>query len=134
GSRHNSRRSAVEAARAFRRSDAHAAEKWMQRNLDAGREFCDHALFIERNDFYSRVRKIVGKIPAARAERVVRVRNRKFYTENSYFEHVADFRAFDVDRASQNVPARPLVLHLIGDVAERLIDLLELHDGIFQPL
>src|SRR5207245_7417899 len=48
---HNPRRSAVEAARAFGRRVAHAAEKGMQRNLDARREFCHHTLFVEWNDF-----------------------------------------------------------------------------------
>src|ERR1700747_2852070 len=49
---HNPRWSAVEAARTFRRRVAHAAAKGVQRHLDTRREFRDHALFIQWNDFY----------------------------------------------------------------------------------
>ncbi len=121
---HNPWRSAVEAARVLGRSVAHAAEKGMQRNLDARREFCHHALLIERNNFYFRVRIIVGQIAAAGAEGVVRVRNRKFYGQNFHFQHIANFRAFNVNRPRQNVPAGTFVLHLVGNVAQRLLDLI----------
>src|SRR5437868_6599140 len=53
---HNPRRSAVEAARAFWWRIAHAAEKRMQRNFDAWSKLCDHALRIQRNNFYFRIR------------------------------------------------------------------------------
>ncbi len=132
--RHNPRRSAVEAARALGRCVAHAAEKGMQRNLDARSEFRHHALFIQRNDFHFRVRIIVGQIATAGAKAVVGVRNGKFYGENFYFEDVAGFRAFDVNRPRENVPAGPFVLHLIGDVAQRLLNLIGRQPRIFEPL
>src|SRR5580704_6648986 len=106
---HDPGRPAVPAPGGFRRRVAHAAEKGMQRNLDAGREFGDHALFIERNYFYFRVRKIVGKIPVAGAEGVVSVWNGKLDGENLDFEHVAGLRVFNVNRPGENVPARSLV-------------------------
>ena len=132
--RHYPRRSAIEAARAFRRRVAHAAEKGMQRNLDARGKFRHHALLVERNDFYFRVRIIVGQIAAPRPERVVGIRNRQLDRQNFHFQHVADFRAFDVNRTRQNVSARAFVLHLIGDVAQRLLDLLRRQACIFEPL
>src|SRR5439155_19117673 len=132
--RHNPRRSAVEAARAFRRGVAHAAEKRMQGNLDARREFRDHAFFIQRNNFYFRVRIIVRQIAAPRTERVVGVRNRQLDRQDFYFENVAGFRAFDVNRAGQNVPARAFVLYLVGNVAQRLLDLLWRQPRLFEPL
>jgi hypothetical protein len=106
----------------------------MQRNLDARREFRHHALFIQRNDFHFRVRIIVGEIAAARAESVVGVRNGQFDGENFYLEHVAGLRVFNVNRPSQNVPAGAFVLYLVGDVAQRLLDLLRRQARIFQPL
>src|SRR6202158_4053504 len=106
----------------------------MQRTLNARREFRHHPLLIQRNDFHFRVRIIVGQIAATRSEPVVRVRNGKFYGENFYFEHVAGFRAFDVNRPSENVPAGPFVLHLVGDVAQRLLDLIRRQARILKPL
>ncbi len=106
----------------------------MQRNLDARREFRHHALFIQRNNFHFRVGIIIGQITAPRSEPVVRVGNRQFYRQNFHFEHVTHFRAFDVNRSRENVPARPFVLHLIGDLAKRLLDLLRRQPRIFEPL
>src|SRR5271163_370494 len=131
---HDPRWTAVEAARAFRRRVAHAAKKGMQRNLNARSEFRDHALRIQRNNFYFRVRIVVGQIATAGAEGVVGVRNREFDRENFYFQHVADFRAFDEDGSSEDVPARPFVVHLVSNVAQRLLDLLGRQTRIFQPL
>src|SRR6202158_5760132 len=131
---HNPRRSAVEAARAFRWRVAHTAEKRMQWNLDAWGEFSDHALFVEWNNFYFRVRIIVGQIAAARPECIVGVRNRQFDGENSHFERIADFRAFDVNRSGEDVPAGAFVFHLVGDVAQRLLDLVGRHARIFEAL
>ncbi len=106
----------------------------MQRNLDARREFRDHAFFIQRNNFYFRVGIIVRQIAAPGTESVVRVGNGEFDGENFDFEHVANFRVFDVNRPGQNVPARPFVFHLVGDVAQRLLDLVGRQARIFQPL
>jgi hypothetical protein len=66
----------------------------------------------------------VRQIAAARPECIVGVRNRQFDGENSHFEHIADFRAFDEDRSSEDVPAGAFVFHLVGDVAKRLLDLI----------
>jgi len=110
---HNPRRRAVEAARTFRRRVAHAAEKRDAVESRCRREFRHHPLFIQRNDFHFCVRIIVGQIPAARAERVVGVRNSEPYGQNFDFEHIANFRAFDVNRPGENVSARALVLHLL---------------------
>ena len=123
-----------EAAGAFRRRVAHAAEKGMQRNLDARREFRHHALFIQRNDFYFRVRIIVRQIAAAGPESVVGVRNCQLDCQDFHFQHVANFRAFNVNRPREDVPAGPLVLHLVRDVAQRLLHLTRRHARIFQPL
>jgi hypothetical protein len=106
----------------------------MQRNLDARREFRHHALFIQRNDFDFRVRIIVGQIAAPRAESIVGVRNRQLDRQDFHFQHVAGFRAFNVNRPSKDVPAGAFVLHLVGDVAQRLLHLIRRHARLFQPL
>src|ERR1700674_1182303 len=89
----NPRRSAADAARDLGRSDTHAAEKRMQRNLNAGSEARDHALFIERNNFYFWIRIIFRQISAAGAESIVGVRNGELRGEDAHFEKVANFRA-----------------------------------------
>src|SRR5437588_5573715 len=76
---------AAEASGSFRRRDAHAAEKRMQRNFDAGSEARDHAVFVERNDFHFRIGKIFRQKSAPWSKRIVRVRNRELRAENSYF-------------------------------------------------
>src|SRR5437879_4988840 len=79
----------------------------------ARREFRHHPLFIERNDFHFRVRIIVGQIAATRSEPVVRVRNGKFYSENFYFEHVTNFRAFDVNRSEEHTSELQSPMYLV---------------------
>ena len=120
---------------AFGRRVAHAAEKRMQRNVDARSEMRDAFLLVERNDFHFRVRKIVGEVAASRAERVVGVGNRQLDFLDADFEHVARLRVFDVDRSGENVPARPLCrFTCVGDVAQRLLDLLRRQPRILEPL
>src|SRR5258708_23825911 len=70
-------RVAAEFAGGLWRRHAHAAEKWMQRNLDSWREFRHHLLFIQRNYFHLRIRVILRQESAARTKSVVSVRNRQ---------------------------------------------------------
>ena len=70
----------------------------------------------------------------ARPERVVGVRNRQLDGQDFHFQHVAGLRVFDVNRPGENVSAGAFVFHLLGDVAQRLLDLLRRHTRLFQPL
>src|SRR5579863_8975963 len=71
------RRSAADAPGASWRSDAHASEKWVQRNLDAIGESRVHALLIQRNGPDALVRKILGQESAARRKGVQRIWKRQ---------------------------------------------------------
>src|SRR5256712_2681638 len=116
------RRIAADTPRNFRRSNAHAAEEGMQRDLDALGEMRDHPRFIQRDDFHARVGKVVGEEAAAGAESVVGVGYGEADFLDAHFEDVAGLGAFDGDRAGKNVPARSLVLDFFVDVAKRLLD------------
>src|SRR6266513_1620872 len=130
----NPRRIATETSGSFRRSDTHAAKKRMQWNFDAGSEARNNVLFVERNNFHLRVRVVFGQKAAPGIESVVGIRNRKLRGENFHFEYIANFRAFDVDGSGKNVSAGSFVLNLIGDVAQRLLDLVRRNARIFEPL
>src|ERR1700722_14208793 len=131
---HNPRRSTVEAVSAFGRSVAHAAEKWVQRNVDTGSEMRDHALGIEGNDFDFRVRIIVRKITAAGTERIVGIGNRQLYRQDLCFEHIANLSALNENWTSENVSAGAFVFDLVGNVAKRLLYLISGQTGFFEAL
>ena len=114
----NSGRRTVDASRGRRRRDADAAKEWTQWNLDAIGKMRDHAFRIERDDAHLRVGKIFGDSTAARAERVVGIRNRQPDLFDSDFEHVTRFRALDENRPGENVPARTFVGYFSINVAQ----------------
>src|SRR6266478_5786610 len=127
-------RVAAEFAGGLWRRHAHAAEKWMQRNLDSWREFRHHLLFIQRNYFHLRIRVILRQESAARTKSVVSVRNRQPHRNDAYLQHIARLRILDINWPRKNVPARTLVFHLIVDVAQRLLHLVGGHPRTLQPL
>ena len=92
-----------------RRRDPHAPEKGFERDLDAGRKFCDHASAIERNDLRACVREVVLEQAGRWAEAVVSVGNVEVDPVNLDFKDIARFGLLDVDWASQQVAARSLV-------------------------
>src|SRR6185437_2790595 len=61
---------------------------------------------------------VLGQKPAAS---IVCVRDRERDAEDAHLEHVAGFRAVDVDRAGEDVSTGTLVGHLRRDVAQRLL-------------
>src|SRR5271168_174581 len=77
---------------------------------------------------------IVRQVAAAGAEGVVGVRNGEFYGEDFYFEDVADLRAFNVNRPSENVSAGAFVFDLVGNVAQGLLDLVRWYARVFEAL
>ncbi len=79
-------------------------------------------LRIERDDPHLRVAVVFGNEPALCAEGVVRVRDGEVDLLDSHLEHVARVGAGDIDRAGEDVPARPFVRDLSVDVAQRLLD------------
>src|SRR5712671_5912300 len=115
-SRVNPRRVAAEFSGSFWWRYAHAAEKWMQRNLDSWREFRHHPLFIQRNDFHLRIRIILRQESAARTKSVVSVRNRQPHRNDAYLQHIARLCILDINWPGKNVPARTLFLYLVVDV------------------
>src|SRR5947208_8519643 len=62
------RRGAVDASVSFGRGHSHAAEKWMQRNLNSRTELGHHALAVEGNDLDAGVRKVIGQKTSAEAK------------------------------------------------------------------
>src|SRR5882672_12615379 len=105
-------RVAAEFAGSLWRRHAHAAEKWMQRNLDSWREFRHHPLFIQRNYFHLRIGIILGQESAARTKSVVSVRNRQPHRNDPHLQHIARLRILNINRPGKNVPARTLFFYL----------------------
>ena len=106
----------------------------MQRDLDALGEMCDHARFIQRDDFHARIGIVIREEAAAGPESVVGVGYGEANFLDARFEDVAGLGAFDVDRAGKNVPARALVLDFFVDVAKRLLDAIGGNTRAFQAL
>src|SRR3984957_21343715 len=97
----DARRRAVNSAGSFRRSDSQAAEKGMQRNLDARSEPCDHAFAVERNDPHLAIRKVFRQKAAIWSEGVVGVWNREVDFVNANFQRVPRLCFFDEYRTVQ---------------------------------
>src|SRR5690242_5633819 len=73
----NPRWRAADASHRSRRSDADAAEEWMEWDVDVRREVRDVLALVERNDLRSRVLVVFRQPSTARAETIVGIRNRQ---------------------------------------------------------
>jgi len=79
--------------------DAHAAEEWMKRNVDARGEMSQHPGAIQGNNFGSTIGIIVGQKTAAGGETVAGPRSVYIDLEDLNFEHVAGLGLYDSDWA-----------------------------------
>lgn len=98
---------AVNAARSG--GDAHAAEKGMQRDVDARSEVTDHFVAVERDDAVAAVGELHRKEAAVEAEAVAREVGIDGDFEDLDFEEVAGFGFGDGDGAGENVAAGAFV-------------------------
>ena len=64
---------------------------------------------------------------------VVAVRDRQIDRQDAHFERVARFRAFDVDRSGQDVPAGPLVGDGVDHLPQRRLHVLRLDARALEP-
>src|SRR5262245_3043388 len=94
----------------------------------------DHALVIEPHDLETLAREIFGQEAALRHETAVAVGNRQLDFLDAHFEDIARLGAVDVNRAGENMTARPLVPHFVEYVLQRLLDLLGRQERPAQPL
>jgi len=69
--------------------DAHAAEKWVKRNIDSGSKIRDHAFRIQGDGSRSCVRVIIWQEAAARCEGVQCIRNCQLDLLDSDFQDVS---------------------------------------------
>ena len=81
-------RRAVDTAGRGRRSEAHTAEEGMKRNIDGWGEMSHHPGAIQRNNFGSAVRIIVGQKAATRSKAVAGPRRVDIDLEDLNLEHV----------------------------------------------
>jgi hypothetical protein len=109
-------RGAIQTPCGLGRRNAHAAEEWTQRNLDARREVCDHLFTIERDDLGAAVRIIVGQETTAGSEAIARKGDVNIDLENVNLEHVAGLGLADVHRPGEDVAAGSLVFHFAIDI------------------
>src|ERR1700720_2351068 len=118
-------RRAIYFARGFRRRDAHASEKWLQRNVDPSAEMSDLALPVQRNNLGAPLWKYIRKKTGA-SHTVVRIWNVQPDLANANLQHIAGLRARNCDRPGQQVTARPPALsgHFRIDFAKLGLDLL----------
>src|SRR6202011_1466459 len=93
---------AAEFSRRLRRGNAHAAEKWMQRNLNPRSKPCHHALLIQWDDLHLRIRKIFRQKSATGSEPVISVGNCQPDRSNADLQDIARLRVLDIDRTGKN--------------------------------
>src|SRR5262249_2673578 len=110
-------RRAADAARRFGRRHAHAAEKWAQRDFDTVAEARHHPLLVQRDYLHLRVWVIFRQKASSRSEGGVGVRDGELDGLNPPFEHVARFRAFDINRPGQNMSAGTFIGDLFNNIA-----------------
>ena len=89
--------------------DPHAAEEWMKRNVDAGREVADHLCTVEWDDTGVAVREVVGEKTAAGAEGVAGPSDVDIDFLDADFEHIAWFGSIDGYGAGEDVASGTLV-------------------------
>src|SRR5882762_6515136 len=107
--------------------DLEAAKKKVKRTIPYERKVRDHGCGIQGDGSRSCVRVIIWQEAAARCEGVQCIRNCQLDLLDSDFQDVTWLGTLDVDRASQNVYARPLVFDLLENVTQRLFNLVGLH-------
>src|SRR5258708_963207 len=127
-------RRAVDLSIGFRRRNAHAAKKRMQRNLNPRAKLRDHALAVERNDLDARVGKVVRQEGGAKAKPVVSVRNGQIDLLNANLQRIPRLRVFNVYRAIQYVASRTSLVagKLVKYVAQTLLHLVGSNPGLLQ--
>src|SRR5690349_15400444 len=125
-------RSAINAAKAFRRRHAHAAKERMQRNLDARRKFRHHTFAVQRNDLHLAIRKVFRQKAARGAKRVVSVRYGQIDLLDAHFQRVSGLGFVHVNRAIQKVAAGSFIGYFFVNIAQALLYLVRRHSGLFQ--
>src|ERR1700736_3667608 len=93
------RRIAIKSSLCWRHS--HAAEKWMQWEIDSGREMSNHLCPIQWNYLRTGVRILHGEEPMVKAKSVACVVHIKLYIQDLYLEHVAWLGFLDRHRPSK---------------------------------
>src|SRR4029077_9349436 len=90
------------------RCHAHYPEEGFERNARAPRQFGCHSRAVERNVQQPPVREVFRDGASERADQVPTPVLPGLEIENSYFEGIAGLGTLHIDRAGQDMAARPL--------------------------
>jgi hypothetical protein len=109
----NARRAGADTPHAGCRSDPHHAKK---RTVDwhhhSGRDLCDLALAIDRDDTLENTREFVRQRSRVRPLTVVAIVDRKIDLQDANLLCVTGLRAVNEDRPGKDVSRRAAILHL----------------------